>query len=317
MAPAQFPHPDRRAATLLQVLRPDPEPLSEAPAPPGPGSADCRIDLKQRIYRARLAMADSAAAKEHLAPLAEDDHPDLWAGTVPDGVAMGFAARLEEACSLAKEAVVNTPPDRVVETLQGDELRRKRDLLVASGEARIRFSRKGGVLLVGRSSSVHSEDCLWFEARRDYGSLDGFVGADDERPRLFSARFLKPIRFARSSHTAELTLAGALGRGATGWECRVTFRGDEREAALRMQIELPRTADGWRLRTRVRGVPPTFCAHECEPVRELVDGPRGGFFADTLIRSCALLRVGDRRVATPAAAATPLPHQFRFGPAEG
>ena len=317
MPPAQLHHPDRRATTLLQVLQAASAPARDAPAPPGPGSADCRINLKQRIYRARLAMTSSAAATEYLAPLAEADHPDLWAGTVPDGVAMGFAARLEEACSLAPQPRADALPVDDVETLEGDALRKKKDLLVAAGEARIRFSRKGGVLLVGRSSDVHSEDCLWFEARRDYGTLDGFVGADDERPRLFSARFLKPIRFSRSSRTAELTLAGALGKGATGWECRVTFRGDEREAALHMQIELPRTADGWRLRTRVLGVPPAFCTHECEPVRELVDGPRGGFFADTLIRSCTLLKVGDQHVATPAAAAPPLPHRFRLGPAAG
>jgi|GEM_PF-4089596 len=307
-------HPDRRAATLLQVLRGGERPAEGASELPEPGSADCRIDLKQLIYRARSAIASAPSAAQHLAPLKEELHPDLWSGTVPDGVARGFAARLEEACSLASDPVSPDAPEELVELVEGKELRRKKDFLVAAGKTRARFSRKGGLLLIDRSHDLHSENCLWFEARRDLGTLDSFAGAPDEGPRLFSAQFLKPVQLACSEHTTTLTLAGTLGNGEAGWACRVSLYGDRRCDALHMTIELPRIARGWRLRSRLLGVPDQLAHHECEPVRERVDGPRGGFLADTLVRSCAQLRVGDQLVATPAAADPgPLVHRFCLG----
>ena len=65
------PHPDRRQATLHQVLASDPAHVANPPSLPGIGSADCRIDLKQWIFRARRAMAASAEAAHHLEPLSE------------------------------------------------------------------------------------------------------------------------------------------------------------------------------------------------------------------------------------------------------
>lgn len=310
------PHPDRLTATLHQVLASDDALPSNPPSPPGIGSADCRIDLKQWIHRARRAMAASPEAARHLAPLSEARHPDLWAGTVPDGVARGFAARLEEACSLADTWDEADAPEPTVERHEGRALRRKKDLLVAAGRARVRFTRKGGLLLVVRDRDLNTENCLWFEARRDHGTLDGFVGAPDERPRLFSAQFLKPTEYVRTEHTTTLTLAGDLGHGRDSWGCCVKLRGDQRRDALSMSIELPRSPHGWRLRSRLLGVPEDLARHACEPVRERVDDPRGGFLADTLIRSCGVLCVGDEQVATPAAAAPgPLVHRFELGPA--
>jgi len=311
------PHPDRTAPTLLQVRGGAAGPAERFGAP-GAGSADCRVELKQLIHRARRAAATSPAAAKHLAQFDEAEHRDLWAGTTQDGVARGFAAHLEEACSLATPPGV--PPtsdadaDADADVLVGKQLRRKRDLLVASGGARARFSRKHGLLVVDRAQEVHSENCLWFEARRDLGTLDGFVGAVDERPRLFSAQFLQPQRYVRSETGAQLVLQGRLGRGPVGWPCRITLRGAAGRPDLGLSIELSEVAAGWRLRSRFLGLPRGFVRHDCEPVREVVDGARGGFVADTLIRSCGRLRIGDELIEVPAAAQPgPLRHQFWLG----
>ena len=46
------------------------------------------------------------------------------------------------------------------------------------------------------------------------GTLDGFVAAPEERPRLFSAQFLKPTRYVTGKQRTCLTLSGRLGSGA-------------------------------------------------------------------------------------------------------
>ena len=307
------PHPDRLAPTLLQVQGTAGEPR-EGCRRPGAGSADCRIELKQQIYLARQAAAACPAAAEHLAPFGEAEHPDLWAGTVQDGVARGFAARLEEACSLAPVTAEPATDDADAEVLTGKDLRRKRDLLVASGGARARFTRKAGLLVVDRARGVHSENCLWFEARRDRGTLDGFVAEVDERPRLFSAQFLQPQRYAVSAAGATLSLVGRLGRGEISWPCKLTLTGASHRSDLGVTVELDEAPEGWRLRSRFLGLLPSFVRHECEPVREVVDGARGSFLADTLIRSCRRLDVGEQVVETPAAARPgALRHQFWLG----
>lgn len=315
MPAPQQPHPDRLAATLLQVLQGAEVPSSEAPRP-GPGSADCRIDLKLQIHRTRRCLEESPAAAAHLEAVAERLHPDLWAGTVQDGAARGFAARLEEACSLAPPRRQADHPDEG-ELLRGPDLRRKKDLLVAAGGARARFTRKGGLLFVDRDAELHSENCLWFEARRDLGTLDGFVADVDERPRLFSAQFLKPRRYQAGEQVTTLVLEGSLGRGEIRWPCEVTLRGDRREHAVGVTISLAGAPRGWRLRARWLGVPAAAIRHECEPVREVVHGPRGGFVADTLVRTCEHLQVGDQLVATPDAGAPgPVRHCFWLGAAD-
>ncbi|MCB9877897.1 MAG: hypothetical protein H6835_09875 [Planctomycetes bacterium] len=290
-------------------------------AAPGAGSADARIDQKQLQWLALRAAARATAAREHLAPLAPEEHPDLWAGTVRDGVARGFAVRLEEAIALAGETDAASTPasfaaldDDTCALTTGKQLRRRKDVLIASGGARARFTRKGGLLFVDREHEAHSENCLWFEARRDHGDLDGFVAAPDERARLFSAQFLQPVALREAKHATELVLEGRLGRGPIGWPCRLTLRGAAEERSLRVSIALGIGPIGWRLRTRVLGVAPELVQHRCTPVRELVRNDRGGFVADTLVRSCAALRVDDELVEVPdAACQRPLTHDFRFG----
>ncbi|HEB53400.1 MAG TPA: hypothetical protein ENI87_09120 [bacterium] len=312
MSRAPLSHPDRLAATLANLDAAWAQRPPAGCAAPCAGAADARIELKLALWRARRAAARSAAAAAHLAAYAADEHPDLWAGTVQDGVARGFLVRLEEVAALA-------PPEPQAPTIDGQtfagkELRRKRDLLVASGGTRVRFSRKGGLLIVDRDRELHSTNALWFEARRDLGTLDGFVGADDERPRLFSAQFLQPHRYVQGADGAELELVGRLGRGPIGWPCRVLATGHRAERHVRLTIELPTVAPGWRLRARFLGVPAACVHHDCEPVREVVANDHGGFVADTLVRACGTLLVDGRTVAVPDAAA---PRNLRHGFALG
>ena len=315
MPAANLSHPDRLAATLANLPAAHDRRPSGTFESPGIGAADCRIDLKLLQWRALAAAKGSEAAQAHLDALPRNRHPDLWAGTVQDGVARGFAVRLEEAIALA-------PPDEAVpttdatdaEVFAGKQLHRKKDILVASGGARARFSRRTGVLLVDRAHDLHVENCLWFEARRDVGSLDGFRAVPDERPRLFSAQFLRPVRYVKADSHAELVLAGRLGRTTTSWPCRLRLQGFANEAALRVQIELSTPVIGWRLRSRFLGVPASRLHHACTPVREEVRTDHGGFVADTLVRSCSSLLVDGDPVDVPGAAQPgPVCHRFFVG----
>ncbi|MFT4512166.1 MAG: hypothetical protein ACI89X_002196 [Planctomycetota bacterium] len=328
MPAAQLSHPDRLATTLATLQAARSSRNSGDFAPIGNGSADCRIELKMAQWHALRAAAASPAAAEHLAGYDRKDFPELWAGTVQDGVARGFQVRLEEVSSLAPaELMPGTPAatsdqDRSGEPaptgkrteFTGKDLRRKKDILIASAGSRVRFSRKGGLLFVDREHDVNSENCLWFEGRRDTGSLDGFAGADDERARLFSCQFLKPRRFLQSKHYCELELVGRLGRGAIGWPCRVVLIGDTNAPDLKLTIELGATVPGWRLRSRFLGVPEQLVHHHCMPVREQVTTEHGGFLADTLVRSCATLMVdGDPMPVPDAASPRAICHTFSLG----
>ena len=317
MPSAPLSHPDRLATTLATLPqarggRPDGE-FTTA----GPGAADCRIDGKQLQWLALRAAERSPAAANHLAAYAPAEYPELWAGTVQDGVARGFRARLEEVCSLAEHAdraawTIQPPEDATEFT--GKTLRRKKDILIASGGCRVRFSRKGGLLFVDREHDINSENCLWFEARRDLGTLDGFVGADDERPRLFSAQFLKPQRFLQSKQFSALELDGRLGRTQSGWPCRVVISGHADEPNLHLTIELKDPVPDWRLRSRFLGIPADLVNHHCTPVREVVTTGAGSFVADTLIRSCAKLLVDGQPVDVPDAASNrAICHTFLLG----
>jgi hypothetical protein len=333
MPAAQLSHPDRLATTLATLQAARASRASADFAPIGAGSADCRIELKMAQWRALRAAAASPAAAEHLAAYARQDFPELWAGTVQDGVARGFQVRLEEVYSLAPDSQAHeylapgakapaanrddsdeSAPTGKRTEFTGKELRRKKDILIASASSRVRFSRKGGLLFVDRENDINSENCLWFEGRRDVGSLDGFAGADDERARLFSVQFLKPQRFLQSKHYCELELAGRLGRGAIGWPCRVLLIGDTNAANLQLTIELGANVPGWRLRSRFLGVPEQLVHHHCMPVRELVTTEHGGFVADTLVRSCATLHVDGEPMAVPGAASLgAIRHTYSLG----
>lgn len=312
-------HPDRVAATLatVEAVR-----TARGPGPfaaPGAGAPDCRIDLKLLQWRALQACSHSAAARHRLLTLAADAHPDLWAGTVQDGCARGFATALEEAISLANLPAPPAAPELDPVRSQrftGKELRKKKDLLIASGGSRVRFSRKEGLLFVDRDGGVNSPNCLRFEARRDLGTLDGFVGDDTERPRLFSAQFLQPQSYVQSPGFTELRLAGRIGRGPVGWSCELVVTGDERQQTVALRLGIDNRLQGWRLRARFLGVPSASIAHACTDVREVVQNDAGGFVAFTLVRACGSLLVDGKPVGVPSAHCEGrLEHTFQLGPA--
>lgn len=323
-------HPDRAAATLAQL---DASAARRPTGPfvlPGNGAADARIDLKLLQWRALAAMQRSTAARAHLAPFAVEQHPDLWAGTVQDGVARGFAARLEEAIALADDerpakqtnadAAATTKTDVAAaiaagaRVTVGKDLRKRKDVLIASGGARARFTRKEGLLFVDRADEVHAKNCLTFEARADVGTLDGFAGRADERARLFSAQFLQPQRLVESPTGTELELAGRLGRGPIGWPCRLVLRGDPAREALQLRVRIDHRLPGWRLRARFLGLPSAAITHECTPVCEVVQNDAGGFVAFTLVRAATELAVDDARVPAPGAACLgSIEHTFWLG----
>ncbi|MGE3171518.1 MAG: hypothetical protein AB7O97_02755 [Planctomycetota bacterium] len=308
-------HPDRRAATLAGTAAPA-KILAGGHLPPGRGAGDCRIDLKLLQWRALRAVSRSAAARARLEAYDPMLRPDLWAGTVQDGVARGFAVALEEAIALAPpEPAPPPPPDAaVLQVFTGKELRKKRDLLVDSAGARVRFSRKGGLLLVDRAAEVHSENCLRFEARADLGTLDAFAPDDGERPRLFSAQFLQPVRYATGAGYSELELRGRLGRTARGFDCTVRLIGRPQESRVQLDIHVDNRHRDHRLRARFLGVPTALIEHRCTDVHELVENDRGGFCAFTLVRACGRLRVEGELVETPAAQCQgAIEHTFLLG----
>lgn len=310
-------HPDRAAATLVNV---DAQRVARGVGPfaaPGEGAADSRIDQKLLQWRALAAARRSPQARERLAAFAPEARPDLWAGTVQDGTARGFAAALEEAVALAP-ALPGPPPEPAdtskAQVVVGKHLQKKKDVLVASGGARVRFTRKQGLLFVARDEGAHSANCLWFEARQDHGTLDGFAGVADERARLFSAQFLKPLRYLEAPGYTRLELKGRLGRGPIGWPCEVTLVGIASEPHVHLRIAIDNRLGGWRLRARLLGVPDALIAHDCTPVREVVANDRGGFVALTLVRACTTLLVDERPIAVPAAACLGrIEHDLRLG----
>jgi hypothetical protein len=310
-------HPDRHAATLALAAdasaRAGPGPF----AAPGPGACDARIALKQLAFAALRAAERSQRARARLAPFDPAVRPDLWAGTVQDGTARGFAVALEEAVSLAE-----TPPpapdpftDPVkTQVFTSRELRKKKDLLVASAGARIRFSRKEGVLFVDRDAGVNSPNCVRFEDRSDAGTLDGFVPREDERPRLFSAQFVQPVRYRVCGDAAELQLRGRLGRGPRGCDCELTFRGRPDAPRVELSVTVRNVHFDHRLRIRFLGIPGALLHHDCTDVRELVESDAGGFIAFTLVRACGRLLVDGGEVAVPDAQCLgSIAHRFELG----
>lgn len=305
-------HPDRRAPTLAQLGA-----ATGDGEPPGAGSADARIDLKLMIARAERALQLSERARARLAALLPDAHPDLWAGTVQDGTARGFLAALEEAISLAPPPAPAPPPmldPLQVRTFVGKELRKKKDILVASAGARIRFSRKEGVQLVLRDAEVNSTNCLRFEAQQDVGTLDGFAARPEQRPRLFSAQFLQPTVLRQGPDFDQLVLQGRLGRTAAGFPVQLTFTGNKAEPFVSLRIRLDNQQQDHRLRLRLLGVPAPCVQHACTDVGQWVDSPAGGFLAFTLVRACGRLLVDGEVVPVPGAQCRGvLEHEFRFG----
>ncbi len=293
-------HPDRLAATLAQrdAL---PSTAWQGPfATPGPGSDDARVDLKLAAHRAAriLAARGTPAARARLAGL---DTPDLLAGTVQDGTARGLLVALEEAISLC-EAPPPSGDTTPADVLEGRALRRKRDILIASASARIRFSRKGGLLLVDRGRGVHVLDCMRFEDRTDRGTLDGFAPLEEERPRLFSPGFLQPVRLEESRGAAALWLRGRLGRRPDGYPCELGILAAADRDGVELRIRIENRRPDHRLRVRFAGLPDDYpIAHAGTPAWESIVHRGGRFRAATLVRACGRLDVGGASIAVPAA----------------
>ncbi len=320
-------HPDRRGRTLLQCHAARESDLGPWD-PPGPGSRDARIDLKLLAFRAQQALLHSTAARQRLLGLSPTLRPDLWAGTVQDGTARGFAVALEEAASLLPEdprdgdptaVLAAHPPDPLRgQILHGKDLRRRKDLLVTSAGPRVRFSRKEGLLLLDRDGGIRSQGFLRFEDRTDRGTLDGFAADPTERPRLFDPRFLQPVLHRQGPDLHALVLEGSLGRGRTGFPCRLALLGFPDEPFLRLTLRIDNPHPDHRLRARFLGLPRDHIRHRCTDVAEPIDGPHGGFVAFTLVRACGTLLVDGTAVPTPAAQCLgPITHHFQLGPPRG
>jgi hypothetical protein len=317
------PHPDRLAKNLAHRKLLLEQGVPKAVVLPGPGSADARMDLKLLAHSTRQAIDErwSAEAEARLAGLST---PDLWAGTVQDGTARGFKVALEEALSLCAPAPpadldVDVDADVDADILEGKDLARRRDILVASGGARIRFGRKTGVLFVDRKREIHQEDCIRFEDQPDLGSLDGFLPKPGQRPRLFSPAFLKPTRLLQSRTRDELQLTGRLGRRHHGYACALRFVGHKHEPGIRLTVTIDNQHQDHRLRIRFLGFPqpeylglstdsPTF------PPWEKVHAQGRTFVAATLVRACGRLEVGDDCVMVPEAQCLcRITHEFAIG----
>ncbi len=314
------PHPDRLATTLAQREILEPSAFEGPFEPPGAGSDDARVDLKLLAYAAREALA-SRGTDEAEARLSDLRGPDLWAGTVQDGTARGFAVALEEAISLCAAAKPGadrdpTPEEEALgEVVEGKALRRKRDLLVASGGARMRFTRKGGLLFVDRKHDVHVENGICFEDRSDAGTLDGFEAAEGERARIFHPGFLQPVRHEQNAVRDSLILDGRLGRRSHGYPCRITITGRKDEPFVTMRVRIENRHSDHRLRIRFVGFPEHAAIRSRgTPGWESVRYEDRWFVAATLVRACGVLRVGDRRVAVPAAQCIGhIEHEFLLG----
>ena len=319
----QRPHPDRAAATLAQRERllaqvsHRQDSSTEDWQMPGPAAGDARVDVHLLRHAADRAVRehDSAAARAWLEGL---DTPDILEGTVQDGTARGLCARYEEAISLCPtppSSDTDEDPDTKAQVFTDKELRRKRDILVASGGARIRFSRRRGILLVDRQRDIHEEDCIQFEDRSDAGCLDGFEPAPNERPRLFSPAFLKPASLRQGPVEDRLELLGRLGRGARGFPCRITLVGHKAETGIRMTVWIDNRHPDHRLRIRFRGLrDPAYITHRGTPGFTTVREKGRSFVAATLVRACGRLRVGERMIATPGAQLLqPIEHVFGLG----
>jgi hypothetical protein len=310
-APAE--HPDRAATTLADRARLIAD-NSPQPESAGAGIGDARVDLHLLWHAVdrTLATRSTAAALDWLAGL---DTADLRAGTVQDGTARGLRARLEEAISLCKPASPSPDPDPDEDVITGKDLRRKREILIASAGVRIRFSRKQGVHLIDRARDVNTPHFLQFDDQRDIGCLDRFVPKPDTRARIFSPAFLEPEQLVQSSREDRLVLGGRLGRGRDGFDCRLTLIGRKDERGIRLRIAIDNRVLDHRLRIRFVGeTDAAFVSHRGTPEFSTIRAGSRRFLAATLVRACGRLRVGDAHIPTPDAQMQgPIEHEFGLG----
>jgi hypothetical protein len=310
-APAE--HPDRAATTLADRARIITDGRSQ-PEGAGAGHGDARVDLRLLWHAVDLALAtrSTAAARDWLAGL---DTADLRAGTVQDGTARGLRARLEEAISLCKPAPPSPDPDPDEDVITGKDLRRKREILIASAGVRIRFSRKQGVHLIDRARDVNTPHFLQFDDQHDVGCLDGFVPKPDTRARIFSPAFLKPEQLVQNQREDRLVLGGRLGRGRGGFDCQLTLIGRKDERGIRLRIAIDNRVRDHRLRVRFAGeTDAAFVSHRGTPEFSTIRAGSRRFLAATLVRACGRLQVGATHIPTPDAQLQgPIEHEFGLG----
>ncbi|MEE2887679.1 MAG: hypothetical protein VX951_09655 [Planctomycetota bacterium] len=316
-------HPDRqaetlaqRAALLEQAKSADANSNGQSPSNPG----DARVDLQLLRYRALRALRERGTDAA-MAAIAGLDSADFTAGTVQDGTARGLMVRLEEVLSLCTPRPptddwvrqAGDDPHTVITT--GKELRRKRDILVASDGARVRISRRSGCLLVDRRRGIHEEHCIQFEDQADVGCLDDFRPDDKQRPRLYSPAFLLPTYLHQGPIEDRLVLEGQLGRGQKGHPCKITLVGRKDEAGIRMTVWVLNRHLDHRLRIRFVGLSDgSYVSHRGTPGFEHVHAGGRTFLAATLLRACGRLRVGNDYLPTPAAQLLkPIEHSFGLG----
>ncbi len=307
-------HPDRSAANLAQrsALLQD---WTGAEADSDLGDARVDLQLLRFAVLQGLARQGTAEARARLSGL---DSADLQAGRVQDGVARGYKVALEEAASLCSPPLSpadlngHSPWQRLPDPWQDEnlilgatsakDLRKKRELLVASGGARIRFSRRFGILLVDRKKGVHQENCMVFEDRRDQGSLDCFQGQEGEKPRLFNPAFLQPTFYLQSPERDLLLLKGRLGPKPNHFPCQLVLEGRKSESGIRLTVEIENRQPNHRLRIRFLGLPEGLEPdHRGTPGWEKIIHKGHRILAATLVRACGNLSVDAMPVATPEA----------------
>jgi hypothetical protein len=321
------PHPDRLAQNLAHRKILLEQGVPKEVKLPGQGSGDARMDLKLLAERTRRALRErwTAEAEARLAGLST---PDLWAGTVQDGTARGFKVALEEALSLCapepREEEGEVEPE--ADLVEGKDLARRRDILVASGGARVRFGPKTGILFVDRQRNIHQEDCIRFEDQTDTGSLDMFVPQVGKRPRLFSPAFLEPVQLLHSRTKDQLVLTGRLGRRQRGYPCTLRIVGRKNEPGIRLTVTIHNQHQDHRLRIRFLGFPQAEYLGlsklstespgipSWETPYEEVHAQGRTFFAATLVRACGRLEVGEDVVPVPdAQCLCQITHEFAIG----
>ncbi len=303
-------HPDRRALTLAQRTA-DPFDPDVHLAPSASGDARVRLQLLAADAQHALATRGTDAARARLEQL---QTPDLWAGTVQDGVARGFAIALEEAISLCKPADAVAPlAFEPTDAITGRDLRKRREFVVKSGGARVRFSRRGGITLIDRKRDITPVDCVRFEDRRDSGTLDGFEPVAGERPRLFSPAFLQPSVLFESKAGTRLVLSGRLGRRHDGFPCELELEGRVDADAIRMTVRIENRHEDHRLRIRFAHTADTI-RHAGTPAWETVHARGVTFVAATLVRACGRLRVDSEIIDVPEAQCLGrVEHEFLLG----
>lgn len=301
-------HPNRYAATLAQVHA-----VAGDFAAPGPGSADARIDLKLKIAstRAALACRGTEAARDRLAAL---DHADLWAGTVQDACARGFAVALDEATSLCDPAPEDdAPPIEATDRIVGKALRKRREIALKTKGVHVRFARKTGTTVTDRRAGVSQPDCLRFDDRSDVGDLDGFEPAPGDRVRVFHPGFLQPRELVETGQRTRLTLVGRLGRAREGFPCEVELDARHAEDVVRMRVRVRNEHPDHRLRIRFLGVE-SVVRHRGTPAWTRVHVRGQSFIAGTIVRACGRLRTDREVIDVPEAQCFGwIEHEFLLG----